>query len=52
MGRNFMTNNFDGDRGHVARSFRYSAETLPAMPGYFDAGNMPANAGRMPALPL
>ena len=40
------------ERGHVARLFRHSAETLSEMRAYRYAGNMPANAGRMPALPL
>jgi hypothetical protein len=47
-----MGSELDGERGHVARSFRHSAETLPLMPGCLGADNMPANAGRMPALPI
>jgi hypothetical protein len=46
-----MRNSLNGERGHVARLFRHSAETLSEMRACLDAGNMPANAGRMPALP-
>ena len=52
MGRNFMRNSLNGERGHVARLFRHPAETLPELRVDLDAGNMPANAGRMPALPI
>jgi hypothetical protein len=51
-GQNFMRSELHGERGHVARLFRHSAETLSELSEYLDAGNMPANAGRMPALPL
>jgi hypothetical protein len=51
MGRNFMRCDLDEERGHVARSVRHSAEPLfeLTVPSY--AGNMPADTGRMPALP-
>jgi hypothetical protein len=47
-----MQSSLNGERGHVARLFRHSAETLSEQPAYLDAGNKPANAGRMPALPI
>ena len=47
-----MRNSLDGERGHLARLFRHPAETLSELRAYLDAGNMPANAGRMPALPI
>ena len=46
-----MKNSLDGERGHLARWFWHSAETLSELRAYLDAGNMPAIAGRMPALP-
>jgi hypothetical protein len=46
-----MRRNLDGERGHVAPSFQHSAETLFELRASSYAGNMPANAGRMPALP-
>jgi len=47
-----MRSSLNGERGHVARSFRHSAEILSELPDCLDAGHMPANAGRMPALPI
>jgi hypothetical protein len=37
-----MRSSLNGERGHVARLFRHSAETLSELPDYLDAGNMPA----------
>ena len=45
-----MKASLDGGRGHVARSFRHSAETLFELIEYRNAGNMPGDARRMPAL--
>jgi hypothetical protein len=47
-----MRSELKGERGHVARLFRHSAGTLSELRAYLDAGNMPAIAGRMPALPI
>jgi hypothetical protein len=47
-----MKSSLNGERGHVARLFWHPAETLSELRAYLDAGNMPANAGRMPALPI
>jgi len=37
-----MRRSLDGERGHVARSFRHSAETLFELHARSYAGNMPA----------
>jgi len=49
MGRSFMRAEIE--RGHVARSFRHFAETLLGLRTRGYAGNMPANASNMLALP-
>ena len=37
-----MRSSLNVERGHVARLFRHSAETLSELPDYLDAGSMPA----------
>ena len=46
-----MKTEIDGERGHVARSFRHFAETLLGLRTRGYAGNMTANASNMLALP-
>ena len=39
-GTKFYEEYLNAERGHVARLFRHSAETLSELPDYLDAGNM------------